>query len=384
MADDVDREDRTLPPSQRRLDQAREEGNVGRSRELPAAALALLAAAAIAFAGPLALERYGALMRRGLSLGAADTFDAGRMLDRLASISLEGFLLAAPLLLAAYALAIGATLAIGGWTFTGEALAPNPSRLDPIAGFGRLFSLYSLAELGKAVVKAGAITVLAGWLAWSQRAEFAALVTQPLGSAVIGALALLGRDALWFALAFALIAAADVPLAIWQHRRELRMTPDEMKREMKETEGDPHVKARVKSLQREASRRRMMQEVPKADVVVTNPTHYSVALAYREGEMRAPRVVAKGQGEVAMKIRELARESGVPLLEAPPLARALHRHVELGADVPHQLYAAVAQVLAWVYQLRAVAGRAGAPPVPHSLEVPEGMDPGPDAPEPAA
>ncbi len=376
---DTDKEDRTLPPSQRRLEQAREEGNVGRSRELPAAALALLGAAAIAFGGPLAIERFGALLRRGLTLGAAEAFDKGRMIDRLAALSLEGLLLAAPLLLAALALAVGTSLAIGGWTFTGKPLAPDLSRLDPISGFGRLFSINSLAELGKAIAKAGAITVLAAWLAWTQRAEFAALVTQPFGPAVLGAIALLGTDALWFALALGAIAAADVPLSIWRHHRELRMTPDEMKREYKETEGDPHVKARVKGLQRETARRRMMQEVPKADVVVTNPTHYSVALAYREGEMRAPRVVAKGQGVVALKIRELAREHGVPLLEAPPLARALHRHVDLDADVPHQLYSAVAQVLAWVYQLRAARGRAAEPPAPQLLEVPDGMDPGPGA-----
>lgn len=376
---DTDKEDRTLPPSQRRLEQAREEGNVGRSRELPGAALALLGAAAIAFGGPLAIERFGALVRRGLTLGAAEAFDKGRMLERLAALSLEGLLLAAPVLLAALALAVGTSLAIGGWTFTGKPLSPDLSRLDPISGFGRLFSINSLAELGKAIAKAGAITALAAWLAWTQRAEFAALVTQPFAPAVLGAIALLGTDALWFALALGAIAAADVPLAIWRHHRELRMTPDEMKREYKETEGDPHVKARVKGLQREAARRRMMQEVPKADVVVTNPTHYSVALAYREGEMRAPRVVAKGQGAVALKIRELAREHGVPLLEAPPLARALHRHVELDADVPHQLYAAVAQVLAWVYQLRAAPGRASAPPDARFLEVPDGMDPGPGA-----
>lgn len=378
---DTDQEDRTLAPSQRRLEQAREEGNVGRSRELPAAALALLGAAAIAFGGPLAIERFGALVRRGLTLGAAEAFDKGRMIDRLASLSLEGLLLAAPVLLAALALAVGTSLAIGGWTFTGKPLAPDLSRLDPVSGFGRLFSINSLAELGKAIAKAGAITALAAWLAWTQRAEFAALVTQPFGPAVLGAIALLGADALWFALALGVIAAADVPLAIWRHHRELRMTPDEMKREYKETEGDPHLKARVKGLQREAARRRMMQEVPKADVVVTNPTHYSVALAYREGEMRAPRVVAKGQGAVALKIRELARESGVPLLEAPPLARALHRHVELDADVPHQLYSAVAQVLAWVYQLRAARSRGTEPPAPQflaqSLEIPDGMDPGP-------
>ena len=384
MAEDVDKEDRTLPPSERRLEQAREEGNVGRSQELPGAALVLFAAAALAFGGPFAIERFGALLRRGLALGAAETFDTARMMDRFASLALDGLLLAAPVLGAAVVLAVGASLALGGWTLTGKPLEPDLSRLDPVRGIGRLFSVHGIAELTKAVLKACAITALAAWLAWSQRAEFAALVTQPFGPAVLSAMGLLGRDALFFALALAAIAAADVPIAIWRHRRELRMTPEEARRELKETEGDPHLKARVRSLQRESARRRMMQEVPKADVVVTNPTHYAVALSYREGEMRAPRVVAKGQGEVAARIRELARKSGVPLLEAPPLARALHRHVDIGGDVPHALYAAVAQVLAWVYQLRAAAGRGPAPATPSAIDVPPGMDPGPGQPENAA
>jgi flagellar biosynthetic protein FlhB len=172
------------------------------------------------------------------------------------------------------------------------------------------------------------------------------------------------------------VALADVPFALWQHRRDLRMSPEEARREQRETEGDPQLKARVRSLQREAARRRMMQEVPKADVVVTNPLHFAVALAYREAAMRAPRVVAKGRGLVAARIRELAAAHGVPLLEAPPLARALHRHAEIGGDVPQALYVAVAQALAWVYQLRAArAAGASAPSAPAAIEVPAGMDP---------
>ena len=379
MAQENDQE-KTLAPSERRLEQAREEGNVGRSREIPGALLVIFGAAALCFGGAYFSTRLGGVVRRGLELGAAETFDTARMMARLASISLDAFLIAAPVLGVALAISLAAPVALGGWVFTAKPLAPDWSRLDPIAGIGRMCSLRGIAELVKAILKTVALAALAAWLAWLQRDEFAAFLAQPFATAAFGAMALVGRDALIFAAVLAVIAAADVPIVIWEHRRQLRMTPDEARREQKETDGDPQLKARVRSLQRETARRRMMSEVPKADVVVTNPSHYAVALVYREGEMRAPRVVAKGQGLVAARIRELARESGVSLLEAPPLARALHRHVEIGQDVPQALYGAVAQVLAWVYQLRAAAGgRAAAPAAPPDIEMPPGLDPGPDA-----
>jgi flagellar biosynthetic protein FlhB len=174
-----------------------------------------------------------------------------------------------------------------------------------------------------------------------------------------------------------IVVAVDVPFQLWNHARRLRMSRDELRREAKETEGDPQIKARIRSLQREAARKRMMAEVPKADVVVTNPTHYAVALSYRENSMRAPRVVAKGQHLTALRIRELAKDNWVPVVEAPPLARALYRHTELGDEIPETLYTAVAEVLAYVFQLRRFeAEGVGAPPLPpHEFAVPAGLDP---------
>jgi flagellar biosynthetic protein FlhB len=371
-----DAQERNLPASQRRLEKAREEGQVARSHELPAFLLVALGAAALWAAGELAAGGFAALVRSGLELGAADAFDKGRLIDRFTTAAWHGLALAAPFFAAAALVAFAAPLAVGGWTFSSQALAPDATRLDPARGLARMFSLRGGGELAKALAKAGLIGAVASWLLWSQRAEFAALLAQPLHAAALGAIGILGRDALWCALAFGLVALADVPFALWQHGRELRMSLEEARREQKETEGDPQLKARVRALQREAARRRMMQEVPRADVVVTNPRHYAVALAYRERAMRSPRVVAKGQGFVAARIRELAAAHGVPLLEAPPLARALHRHVEIGGDVPQALYVAVAQALAWVYQLRAArAAGAGAPPAPAAIEVPAGMDP---------
>jgi flagellar biosynthetic protein FlhB len=371
-----DAQERHLPASQRRLEKAREEGQVARSRELPGFLLVVLGAGALWGAGELAVGGFAALLRASLDLGVADAFDRGRLLTRFADAGWHGLLLAAPFLAATVLVALGAPVALGGWTFSTQALAPDLTRLDPLKGFARMLSLRGAAELAKALAKTALVGGAAAWLLWLQRAEFAALLAQPLPAAVFPALALLGRDALVCALAFGLVALADVPFVLWQHRRDLRMSREEVRREHKETEGDPQLKARVRSLQRAAARRRMMQEVPKADVVVTNPLHFAVALAYREGAMRAPRVVAKGQALVAARIREIAAAHGVPLLEAPPLARALHRHVEIGGDVPQTLYVAVAQALAWVYQLRAArTSGARAPQVPAAIEVPAGMDP---------
>lgn len=378
MAERDDDQERNLPASERRLEQAREKGQVARSRELPAFLLVLLGAGALWGAGELMVGGFAQFVRNGLEFGAADAFDRARVVARFGGAALQGLLLVAPFLCATFVVALAAPVAVGGWAFSAQAFEPDAARLDPLKGFRRMLSLHGAGELAKALAKAGLVGAVAGALLWSQRGEFAALLAQPFQGAVFGTLALLGRDAVLCALAFGLVAAADVPFTLWQHRRNLRMTLQEARREQKETDGDPQLKGRVRSLQREAARRRMMQEVPKASVVVTNPTHYAVALAYHDGRMRAPRVVAKGQALVAQRIREIAAAHGVPWLETPALARALHRHVELGGDVPQALYAAVAQVLAYVYQLRAArAAGARLPLPPVALEVPPGMDPDP-------
>lgn len=369
--------ERNLPATQRRLEQAREQGQVARSRELPAFLLVALGAGALYAAGPALVDRFGALVRGGLAITPADALDPARMLPRLGAAALDALLLSAPFFGAAVALALLAPLALGGWTLSAKAVQPDLARLDPLRGIGRMFSAQGAAELAKALAKAGVLLAAAVWLIWVQRGEFAALVAQPPGIAFAAALRLVGLDALVFAAALGLVAAADVPFVLWRHHQDLRMTQEEVRRENREMEGDPRLKSRIRSLQRETARRRMMAEVPKADVVVTNPQHYAVALAYREGRMGAPRVLAKGADLVAARIRDIARASGVPLLEAPPLARALYRHAELGAEVPKALYTAVAQVLAWVYRLRAAqAAGAAAPAGPQELDVPASLDPG--------
>lgn len=375
MAEGNDQE-RTLPATQRRLEQAREEGQIARSRELTTALLMLAAAASLLWGGAALGGWFASFLRRGLTLDRSAAFDMPQALERAGLLAFDAFAVVLPALGVLAAVALCAPLMLGGWLFTTKPLAPDFARLSPARWAKQLFSLHGAAELTKALGKAGLITAAALLLIWHNREDLALLLVADAGDAIPHAARLIGAGFLAAAAAMLLIAAIDVPSQLWQHHKGLRMSAEEVRREMKETEGDPHVKQRIRSQQREMSRRRMMSEVPKADVVVTNPTHYAVALAWDENSMRAPRVLAKGSDLVAARIRELAAEHGVPLLEAPPLARALHKHAEIGEEIPAALYNAVAQVLAWVYGLRAsrAAGRPQ-PLEPDDLQVPEALDP---------
>jgi flagellar biosynthetic protein FlhB len=260
---------------------------------------------------------------------------------------------------------------VSGWVFSTKAFEPNFGKLNPISGLTRMFSWQSLAELFKAALKGGLIAGVAGWMIWRQRDDILSLAAEPLDSAMahFGQITLL--TFLAAAAAYALVVVMDVPFQLWNYQRQMRMTKEEVRQEHKEMEGDPQIKARIRSMQREVARRRMMQEVPKADVVVTNPMHFAVAMKYDEKNMAAPQVIAKGSQLVAERIKEIAREHKVPVVEAPPLARALHRHVEVGDTIPGTLFTAVAQVLAYVYQLNQSMN----PVLPSDWQVPPNLDP---------
>lgn len=376
MAEDSSDLERTEPASQKRLEQAREEGQVARSRELSTFAVLAAGGGSLWFMGPGLMQGFSGVMRDGLSLDRAIAFDTELLPLRLHQLSFDALFALAPVFALVAGVALVSPLALNGWLFTAKPLTPDFQRLDPVRGFARLFSLHSAVELMKAVAKAFLVGGVAAWVLWRSRDQIFALVAQPLGVGLAHLGQLLGFGFLALAGALVLIAAVDVPFQLWEHHRKLRMTRDELRREARETEGDPQIKARVRTLQREAARRRMMAEVPKADVIVTNPTHYAVALRYREGAMRAPQVVAKGAHLLAARIRELAQEHGVPILEAPPLARALYRHAELGGEIPEALFHAVAEVLAYVYQLRRHRERGGAAPqLLRQLPVPADLDP---------
>ncbi len=369
-------QERNLPPSAKRLEDARREGQVPRSRYL--AHLMVLGGAAgmfFALAAPM-LSAARRVVARGLTFDATATTDTARMTERLAELAAAGLLAVLPFIAAMLIAALATPLAVGGWIFAPQAVTPKFERLSPIKGFGRMFSLPALMELAKVMLVALLLGVVGAWYVSSHIDRFAGLAGESLPEALahFGWLALAAFALL--AATIAVVSAIDVPFQVFQHRRQLKMTLHEARQEEKETQGDPHIKARIRSAQRDMARRRMMAAVPNADVVVTNPTHFAVALKYVEGRSRAPIVVAKGIDAVAERIRELARANGVPQLEAPPLARALYRHVDIGAEIPVALYTAVAQVLAYVYQLkRYAAGAASRPVEPRDIEVPEGMDP---------
>lgn len=372
--DDTERTEQATP---RKRQQAREKGQLPRSRELTTFALLLIGIGGFwALSGGM-MAGMGNLMTAGLALQPGDISDPSRMLPRLAELFSDGFMTVMPVLGLLFIAALVAPALIGGWNFSVEALQPDFKRLNPISGIARLFSVHSVFELVKAILKAALLGSIAGVVIWNSVDALLGLAQEPsLEQALTHSGHILGMVLLWMLLGIVLVVLIDVPFQIWSFEKKLRMAQHEIKQEHKETEGDPHVKGRIKSLQREMARRRMMAEVPKADVVVTNPTRYAVALRYQDGSDAAPRVVAKGTEAVAARIRELAEEHGIPLVEAPPLARALYRHVELEAQIPETLFAAVAEVMAYVYRLRlSHSGAIPAPDLPTTITVPPDMDP---------
>lgn len=365
-------QERTEEPTAKRLQDARRKGQVARSRELNTWLVLLTSVGALVVFGRWFMEGLAAILDAGLRLERAQIFDPEAGLRLLAETVIAGLWLVAPILLVSLIAGLGASVALGGWSFSTEALAPKPDRFNPIKGLGRMFSLRSLVELAKTLAKFLLLAGIAIGLMWTLRWEILNLGMEGLGPGLAHAGWILAWSAVVLSAALGLIAAIDVPWQLWDHSRQLKMSFQEVRDEMKETEGRPEVKGRIRQMQRELAQRRMMEEVPKADVVITNPTHFAVALRYDAQRMRAPRVVAKGRDQIAGRIRELASEHHVVLFEAPPLARALYFNCELEAEVPARLYVAVAQVLAYVYQLK-TAPRHQRPRRPPDFDIPEEM-----------
>ena len=384
MSQDSDLE-KTEPASPRRLEKAREDGQVPRSPELSTFAVLIAAGSGLWLMGDHLTGQLRSLIKGGMQVPRDIGFDSSLLTERLFDQSLHALVAFAPFFILMILAAVVAPMLLSGWLFTFKSLAPDFNRLNPVKGVGRMFSLHSLVELCKALLKAALIGGAGAWTVWHHKEAVLSLIAAPLavGAGHMGEL--VAMSFLAIAGTMVLIAAVDVPFKLWDHHRKLKMTKEEVRQENKETEGNPQVKGRIRAQQREMARKRMMAEVPKADVIVTNPTHYSVALKYEDGKMRAPRVVAKGSHLLALKIREIAQENHVPLLEAPPLARALYHHAELGDEIPQTLYNAVAEVLAYVYQLRRHREYGGkAPSLPGALEVPAELDPENATPNPTS
>ena len=375
MAEESDLE-KTEQASPRRLEKAREDGDVPRSRELATFAVLISATLGFWLSGDAMVRQLQQMLAGGLQF-QMDTVRDPVQFGLYWGVQLRDLLLVfSPLALVMLLAALGSPLLIGGWVFSGKAIGPDFGKLNPMRGLGNMLSTHALSELLKALLKT-ALVASAAWLVIASQTDavLALAVQAPASAAAQQGRLLLTCFAILVA-ALAVIAAIDAPYQMWQYAKKLKMTRQEVRDEAKESEGNPEIKAKLRAQQREMARRRMMAQVPKADVVVTNPTHYAVALQYPQDGSHAPRVVAKGSDLVAAKIREIASANQVPLMQAPALARALYQHTELSDEIPAALYTAVAQVLAYVFQLKSYRVHGGLAPLrPERIEVPPGMDP---------
>ncbi|HLS41790.1 MAG TPA: flagellar biosynthesis protein FlhB [Paenalcaligenes sp.] len=375
MAEESDLE-KTEPATPRRLEKAREEGQVARSRELATFLLLAVGVATLWFSGGFMFRTLNSIMRNSFWFDPRIGRDTEVMVAGAAQSAIEAISSLLPLFVALVVTAILGSALLGGFMLSWKSLEPKFEKLNPIKGVQRMFSAQTLIELVKALAKAGLIGGVAMMVIWHFRDQMTSLMHVNPTEALIKGMSLVALSCALIVASLLLIVLIDAPWQLFSFHKKMRMSKQDMKEEHKESEGDPHVKGRIRAQQRSMAQRRMMADVPTADVIITNPTHYAVALRYAEGEQGAPRVVAKGKGLVALRIKDLAAEHKVPLLEAPPLARALHQHVEIGYEIPLELYAAVAEVLAWVFQLRAWRqGQGFAPAKPTDLVVPDGFDP---------
>ncbi|MEF9927419.1 MAG: flagellar biosynthesis protein FlhB [Massilia sp.] len=374
MSDDSDAE-KTEDASPRKIEKAREEGDVPRSRELATFTVLMTAGACLWAFGGMLVGRLATSLKSGLTLDREQIFNPNILLERILNDIVSVMLACLPIAGAVMLIALISPMLIGGWLFSSKAFMPNFGKLNPMKGIGNMFSKNALVELLKAIIKTIVIGVVAWIVVSGQKEAMLGLAVEPLNESSAHVGDMIGRSFLFITGALGVIALIDGPYQLWHWKDKLKMTRQEMIQESKESDGNPQIKGKIRQMQREMARGRMMQNVPTADVIVTNPTHYAVALKYADGK-GAPRVVAKGVDDVAAKIREMGAENKVPMLEAPALARALFKHTEIDEEIPEKLYSAVAEVLAYVYQLRAYKkGEGDYPDRPTRLKVPAEMDP---------
>ncbi|MCW8886937.1 MAG: flagellar biosynthesis protein FlhB [Motiliproteus sp.] len=356
MAEEETGQEKSEEPTAKRLQDAREKGDVARSKELTTTVLLLAAAGGILVFGAQIATDLEHMMRFNFQFSRAEAFDPFLMFDHLGDSVLSMLKSLSMFFLLLFIAAIVGPIALGGWNFSAKAAAPKFSRLNPLEGIKRMFSLKALVELFKGVAKFLVVGSLSVVILLMQEKALLSMGNEDIRSAMVHGMEVLGWAFLLMCSTMILIAAVDVPFQLYDYSKKLKMTMQEVKDEMKNTEGKPEVKGRIRQLQREMSQRRMMGEVPEADVVITNPTHYSVAIKYDQQQSGAPVLVAKGADQMALKIREVAKENDVPMLSAPALARAIYFNTELEEQIPEGLYVAVAQVLAHVYQMRRDTG----------------------------
>ncbi|WP_313514390.1 flagellar biosynthesis protein FlhB [Pseudomonas sp.] len=364
MAESESGADKSEEPTEKRLRESREEGQIARSRELSTLVVVMSGVIAVMIYGGDLATALVDLMRGCFSLTRDTLMDTGSMALLLLKAGSMAIKALAPILAVLAAASIVGNIALGGWMFSAKTMAPKFGRMNPGPGLVRMFSKKSVVELVKALAKFSIILMVGIVVLSNDRDDLLALSGQPLETALGHAIEVLGNSALWMASGLILIAAADVPFQLWDNKQKMMMTKQEVKDEYKDSEGKPEVKGKIRQMQRQMAERRMMQAVPEADVVITNPTHFAVALKYDPTKGTAPVVLAKGGDFLALKIREIAQEHKVLLLESPALARSVYYSTEIDQEIPAGLYLAVAQVLAYVYQLKQFRSGKGKRPTP--------------------
>ena len=379
MAENEDGQEKTEQATPKKQEEARKKGQVPRSRELTTMAMLLMGAVSMTLMGGPIVQQLGGVMRMGLQIEKAKIFDPWAVIEILAQAIYQGFMSLIPFLLVMLVTALAAPVALGGWAFSTEAMSFKTEKLNPLKGLKRIFAVRGLIELVKALAKFLLIGSVGAGLLWHYLPELMGLGREPVVSALAHLGSILSVSFIVLSASLLLIAAIDIPFQLWDHSKNLKMTRQEVKDEAKNTEGKPEVKSRIRAMQREVAQRRMMQEIPKADVVITNPTHYAVALRYDAERMAAPVVVAKGVELVAGQIRAVAMANNVPFFEAPPLARALYYSTDIEQQVPAGLYLAVAQILAYIFQLKASVAGGPIPVRPDEVDVPDEYFQGPDS-----
>ncbi|BCD87834.1 flagellar biosynthesis protein FlhB [Pseudomonas solani] len=364
MAESESGADKSEEPTAKRQQEAREKGQIARSKELNTLAITLGGAGGVLASGGGLADMMMRMMQANFTLSREALMDERSMALWLLQSGQMALSAVTPLLVTLLIVSLVAPISLGGWLFSFEALAPKFSRMSPLSGIKRMFSMHAVVELLKALGKFGLILMVALMVLSSDADDLLAIAHEPLEQAILHSVQVVGWSALWLACGLILIAAIDVPYQLWDNKQKLMMTKQEVRDEYKDSEGKPEVKSRIRRMQREMAERRMMSAVPEADVVITNPTHFAVALKYDPAKGTAPLLLAKGNDFTALKIREIAQENKITVLESPALARAVFYSTELDQEIPAGLYLAVAQVLAYVYQLKQFRAGKGKRPAP--------------------
>ena len=371
MAESESGADKTEDPTEKRKKDSREKGEIARSKELNTLAIMLAGSAGLLIFGGALAEDLMEVMRYNFSISRETLYNTDSMAAFLLHSGKIALIALQPVLITLLIAAIVGPIALGGWLFAAGSLAPKFSRMNPLAGLKRMFSAKALVELLKALAKFFIILIVALLVLKSDIDDLLRIAHEPLELAVIHSLQVVGWSALWMACGLILIAAVDVPVQLWESHKKLLMTKQEVRDEHKDQEGRPEVKQRIRQVQREMSQRRMMSAIPDADVIITNPTHYAVALKYDPEKGGAPMLLAKGSDFLALKIREIGVKHNILLLESPALARSIYHSTEPEQEIPAGLYLAVAQVLAYVYQIRQhQAGKGKRPDPLNDLPIP--------------